>query len=546
MALRDWFSNKRTDEIERALDALVDDYDVPKLVETYKALSGNAARVLDQPVPRDRAIRDRLRQRCLDAIAAPLGELDYKDLVLTIADIDAAQLPIDYARYVRALAERDARSEAAVRATFRTWALDNDLGQLAWACVDLYDDENINELTSNISPALELALREAARATLRSVIPTPTAPDYAIARARLSHDLMDDVPVEAAQLAATNAGPAIPWPTNPELERAIAEATTDDEHREASSILADWLHQHAHPQGELIALGIAAESDPALEVEVRAHVAAHANTLLGPLARFRVLGDSKDYGISWRRGRIDRALISLADPDALEILDLVLLHKSLRELAIGINVDDEHLVERAIWLVANRPHELEALHFCDLPDAEHKSVPYRAAELRDLLEIEQLRTFVAIGKGFELQSIELPNIERFAIETSDQESLEVLANAEWNKLRSLELWCDFISVDRLARVLEQIQVPALYHLELIKTENTDELVDAIAAFTPKVRELDLSFGKLTDVGARALAEARLEGLDRLDVTRNHLTKKAIAELRAVYPRVIAFEQEDDE
>ena len=75
------------------------------------------------------------------------------------------------------------------------------------------------------------------------------------------------------------------------------------------AVLGDWLAERDHPRGELIALCLRAERDPATEPEVRAHLERHADALIGSvLDAADILG-----AITWRRGFIETLEASDAD-----------------------------------------------------------------------------------------------------------------------------------------------------------------------------------------------------------------------------------------
>lgn len=77
----------------------------------------------------------------------------------------------------------------------------------------------------------------------------------------------------------------------------------------------------------------------------------------------------------------------------------------------------------------------------------------------------------------------------------------------------------------LGRLLRALEAPRLRHLALVRTDDTDDLVEQLASSLPGHLEvLELPSGALTDEGALTLAEAaaRSRTLRRVDVTRNLL------------------------
>src|SRR5688572_23497166 len=120
-----------------------------------------------------------------------------------------------------------------------------------------------------------------------------------------------------------------------DLERAIVENPED---REAYLVLSDYQQSKGDPRGELIALMLAGETDPAKADAATAYLKKHREVLSGPL-------DSKKKGdvvLKWRRGYIDDAFLSIMDGDegTAEMLELLLAHPSgrfLRKLSIGFD-----------------------------------------------------------------------------------------------------------------------------------------------------------------------------------------------------------------
>ena len=88
------------------------------------------------------------------------------------------------------------------------------------------------------------------------------------------------------------------------------------------------------------------------------------------------------------------------------------------------------------------------------------------------------------------------------------------------------------SIEDLEPILEGSRLPKLEHLGLMNCELADEICDRLAGakVLPRLNELSLAYGTMTDAGARALANAKgaLSHLQRLDVQPNCLTSEGIA------------------
>jgi uncharacterized protein (TIGR02996 family) len=352
----------------------------------------------------------------------------------------------------------------------------------------------------------------------------------------------------------TDPSPPSDEPTNPELERAIAERPDD---AEAYSVLADWLHDR-HPRGELIALQLRAETDPELLPEVERYLETHADVLLGPLARYQTGGDGRDRTrVVWRRGFIDRFVLA---PDAredarhatcVEILELVLGHPSARLLrAIDVGYDETvrgPSIEGVVALLAQQPprHLREVLlgdFDRDLLDASWGMI----GNIAPIWTIPNLRRLVVHGFGFELGAISHAQLEHLEIQACNLsfEDATALATARLPALRHLDIWYADPTSGTVAEVgplLRREDLSQLGHLGLKNARFSDEL-GAVLAGAPLCRQLrsfDLSLGTLSDAALPTLRTAAraFERLEKLDVSKTFLTEDGLAELARIFPRV---------
>jgi uncharacterized protein (TIGR02996 family) len=102
-----------------------------------------------------------------------------------------------------------------------------------------------------------------------------------------------------------------------------------------------------------------------------------------------------------------------------------------------------------------------------------------------------------------------------------------------------------IGLDEMAAVLRSPHLPSLTHLQVHMTTFGDEGCGPImtSGALRRLRVLDIAYGNLTDDGARLLAACPdLTHLEVLDVSRNALTARCVAALRATGVQVVADNQ----
>jgi uncharacterized protein (TIGR02996 family) len=133
-----------------------------------------------------------------------------------------------------------------------------------------------------------------------------------------------------------------------------------------------------------------------------------------------------------------------------------------------------------------------------------------------------------------LGPIDAPRLQHLELISSgiSAENVGAVATATWPELRHLDLWLGHSqygysgSARDLAPILDGKRFPKLEHLGLLNAECTDELCEMLvrARVLPRLREISLALGTMTDRGARALAanKTKLAHLDLLDVEHNYL------------------------
>jgi uncharacterized protein (TIGR02996 family) len=366
--------------------------------------------------------------------------------------------------------------------------------------------------------------------------------------------------------------------TNAALEQAI-EANLDDV--QARSVLADWYQQQGDPRGELIALQIAGNTAKAEEL-----LAKHADRFLGKLAAHQLLHDgSKQPAFTWKYGFIHAARLShnyyaeKIDGKLVDVLRELLVHPSARflaEIALTFNNDpNEDSLQDLIDLLAEqlRP-TLRKLHIGDFKYAgaardqdrgdDTEISWYSAGDLGKLwAAVPRLHTLIvqtgsaesAIAGGTKLGTLALPKLRHFEYRTGGLEkaNFDAIAAIAAPAIEHLDVWigsdsygCD-LTADDVGRLLARGDLSPR-HLGVMNCAFVDELVPALARspMLPKLAELDLSLGCLTDEGAEAMAKHKdaFAHLELLDVSHSYLTGDGIATLRGCGKRVVSDEQRD--
>ena len=358
-------------------------------------------------------------------------------------------------------------------------------------------------------------------------------------------------------------------PMNPELERAIDERP-DDEH--AWSVLADWLTEQGHPRGELIALQLRSETDPALASAIEEHMTAHGKPLLGPLVAHQVTHDHHEApAFTWRRGFIERALVSIVegsdedcDRTTAELVTLVCAHPSgrrLAALAIGLNGEiSESPLDPVIEAIASgAPASLRELHLGVFEQDDCEISWYEIGDVAPLWRgVPGLRRLILHGGNMDLGVIDHAQLERLEIQTGGLAAgnARAIATAKLPRLRHLDVWYgdpnyggDALIGD-VRPLLERTDLPMLEHLGLMNCAFTDAICEILAAqpLAAQLRELDLSMGTMGPAGAQALAAGAksLAKLESIDVSDNYLDADSLALLRGAFPHVVSRDQRDGE
>ncbi|MEP6861541.1 MAG: TIGR02996 domain-containing protein [Deltaproteobacteria bacterium] len=350
-------------------------------------------------------------------------------------------------------------------------------------------------------------------------------------------------------------------PSDPSLD---AQLRVDPGDADVALIYADWLQQHGHPRGRLIAVQAALRARPdagELLDEQRALFEAHADVLLGPLSAL-VTGEEGDdpvIALDWDLGWIRSARIIGRSDEPADLVWEVLRHPSgkfLRSLVVGCvrSGDQDNSTIAATLMNAGPRPPLRELVIADFDDSEIDSIDISRAPIGKLAGLgkayPELETVILKGTGdVALDGLALPRAKKFALRTSTmtKRTLATILAAPWPMLEDLELW--FGDVDRgygaectVKEILPLFArpLPALRALRIMNSPFSDEVVPNLLAWpgAARLEILEFSLGTLSDSGARLLAASRkaFPALNRLGVFECALTAAGMATLGdAGYP-----------
>lgn len=147
------------------------------------------------------------------------------------------------------------------------------------------------------------------------------------------------------------------------------------------------------------------------------------------------------------------------------------------------------------------------------------------------------------GNQLELQSGRHDNLRRLVIQSGGlpAEVVRTVGAFDFPALTDLELWLGIedyggdTAIEDVAPILAGDRLPALTRLALRNSYIEDRIATAVATapITPRLTELDLSMGVLTDIGGRALlTSAALGNLRSLNLQHNYLSDEVRQQLAA--------------
>lgn len=345
-----------------------------------------------------------------------------------------------------------------------------------------------------------------------------------------------------------------PIARNKDLERAIEQAPDD---REPYQVYADFLEEQGDPRGEVISAHLSPRGNAERLIEE------HGTYLLGGLRNY--LGPVE---LEWYAGFIRAARIALTYDeynegiDARDLLATLLdLHATrfLQSLTLGAfdyrgNNDYDALLR---ILARRRRPSLRSLFIGDTTADQQEISWTRAGDLSRLpAALPNLRNLKIHAGSMSLGSLDFPKLETLVVETGglSLENLRILDAGTWPELVELSIWFGQRTygakggVEDIGRILAGDGIPKIRRLGLMNAEFSKALVEAVlnAGVLPRLEELDLSLGVMSDDGAAALlaGAAYWRHLKRLVVSENYLSGEAIQRLRSVGPEIVSTLQKE--
>lgn len=315
-----------------------------------------------------------------------------------------------------------------------------------------------------------------------------------------------------------------------------------------AQVYADWLEEQGDTRAELIRRS----ADPGFDAFVGANAVPLFAEWAGLLSKKSSAGRPQ-LEPQWRHGVLTglcvRGDAPWADADQLVRLPIA---SHLRSLSIGATADGEDGTSEVLERLGARLPGLTDLFIGDFIYPSECEMSW--AQVGDLSAtwkaFPNLTSFKARGMVEKLGAIDAPRLTRFVCETSSlgKEALSSVVRARWPRLTHLELWfgdenCGAnCTVDDVRPLLASPPPAGLISLGLKNFEFTDGLISPLleSAWLRQVKHLDLSMGVLTDEGADELlrSRSRLAHLESLDLSRNLLSERHLAELKAVCRQVL--------
>lgn len=351
----------------------------------------------------------------------------------------------------------------------------------------------------------------------------------------------------------------VPLADTTEFERALALAPT----KPASwQVLIDFLLERDDVRGTLWQLWNAAQAPDFAKAEDRSArmiaacawaktIEQHAGSLVGPAARW------------WRHAGFHGGFISslkvYTAASSLDDLERALAHSSCRFLqrleVRDLFGEDQVDYGQAVDIVAAADLPLLTELRVE-PDSETRS---RTELITEKLgeKFPRLRSLELGGGIMGLGTLDLPRLERFAVRSGGlmHHAYASIAAAQWPKLTHLEIWFgteeygdDAFEATHVAELLTGRTLPVLTSLGLMNAEFTDGLISVLrrSELLPRLSELDLSMGTLSDSGAsEILSHAKaFEHLKRFDVSRNCLSPEWALRLKERFDADVSKQKPD--
>ncbi len=325
---------------------------------------------------------------------------------------------------------------------------------------------------------------------------------------------------------------------NPALESAI-EAKLDDP--QPYLVYADWLQGKGDPLGELIVMQQTGNAS------AKAHLKKHAETFLGPLAKFPSDKYGKGFEIEWQFGFMKNVTIRWEafddgdgeDPteDLAAVLQLPTA-RFIQSLRLGPCPGDEEMSLQPVIDAMEEvkgPATLRELYLGNVGDWDISGTSTgdfgSIAPLFPKLERLTLRAG-SIGLG---KNVSLPELKELTIETGSltKDDIKELCSLKAPKLEKLSVWFGDEhygasgGVKDVQSILLGTTFPKLTHLGIMNCAWVGEAVRVLmgSPLLEQLTSLDLSMGNLSDADIDAMVAKKelFAKLEKLDVDDSALT-----------------------
>jgi uncharacterized protein (TIGR02996 family) len=354
-------------------------------------------------------------------------------------------------------------------------------------------------------------------------------------------------------------------PLRRSLEAALVENPDD---LAAHMAYADHLTELGDPRGELIQIQLALEDEklsaeqrrPLLEREGQL-LSQHWRSWVGDLSLFTVETQEpyERSTVGFRRGWIDSLTIANLTAPLTHALDRQQgALRLLRELRI-IDGDSPAYSDEPMFDAFRRANIFRNVRIFHVGSPDYNPQFTEDDEIGQLIEkmprIEELSLCTADLDTSRLFGLPMPHLRKLTVHHQTHYALETLAaNASLSDVTHLAFWPHalvpreedaYLTRDGIRAVLHAPAFRNLTYLQLRLTDMGDDLIRELIAQDrfKTLKVLDLWGGRITDAGARLLAECRdARSLEALELSYNALTETGLAELRQAHIPVTAAHQ----
>ncbi|MEN0065287.1 MAG: TIGR02996 domain-containing protein [Myxococcota bacterium] len=348
-----------------------------------------------------------------------------------------------------------------------------------------------------------------------------------------------------------------------ELRKRILDAPDDPD---PWRVLGDWLQQRGDPRGEFIRVQLALEDpliDPAtrrsLQGKERALLNAHEREWLGPLGDPLFANKDQPLSARWgfRRGFLHTLDLVNAMPDVVAGLVASPDRDLLRSLSVEYAFEENEVLEPLVNV--NFP-SVVAFRFGDGTGS------LREEGLAGVIAggMPRLRALTVSGRRVDtksLFSLKAPDLEELDVSCAHEHATKALAkNPSFANLERLALAphalepgddeSGYLPLSAVRDIARSPHLQAIGQLSLWQSSAGDAGVAELlrSGMLARLHILNLSYGTITDEGARMIAESEApKTLQSLTLTQNRLTPDGIALVEGCgIGHVVAQNQRDED